>query len=168
MAKTNFYIGVDPGAPLAMAFMNAGEELLGLASYEEVAYREGKTKWHNSPPFVAHQIKEWHSLARGSVKIFMENVGPRPGEGIVSAAKFVGSLWLVKGIAATLDIPVYMKSPASWKKRFGLKGGVENKVFSVQKAAEFWPGYIAEFKLVKHADAAEAALICLFGLEEDQ
>jgi hypothetical protein len=57
-------------------------------------------------------------------------------------------------------LPLHRVSPSAWKSKMGLRG--KSKDASRHLASELWPG--VEFKLVKHHNRAEAALIARYGL----
>ena len=162
--KQPYWIGVDPGAPLAMAIVGPSGKLLDVVSYRQVAYTEGKKTWHNSPMMVSDILKDWHTKTKGNVKVMIENVGPRPGENIVHAAKFVGSIWMIKGMCAMINVPVYVVSPVLWKGYFKLKGGPENKGMSRERAMMEWPFQKDLFSRAMDADAAEAALMAVWAI----
>lgn len=160
-------IGVDPGAPLALALVSADGALLSVADYDTIAVCSDKGKtWANVPSLIAPIMLDWIKAAAAldnDVVMVIENVAPRPGEGLVSACKFVGSAWLMRGVASALCIDVQLVAPATWKRHMGLQGGVENKSLSRLKAMDLWPDKAPWFKRAKDHNRAEAALLAQWG-----
>jgi crossover junction endodeoxyribonuclease RuvC len=152
------YIGVDPGSPLSLALVSASGKLLATAGDDALAVKAGKG-WHNSPELCGSIVRKWVEHYKTPPLVIIENVGPMPGEGIVSACKFVGSMWLMRGVASGLCLKVVLVTPQKWKKEMGLKGGVENKDLSRQQALSKWPDKAERFRYKYSHNIAEAALI---------
>ena len=159
--KTHGYVGVDPGSPLTMALVSPTGRWLAHAGDDAVSV-PAKVGVQNSPAKVVALLRKWQDTASFPVKMVIENVGPMPGEGIVSASKFVGSIWLARTAAAALDMEVLMVVPQKWKKHYGLssKKGESNVV-----ARQLFPNRADRVRLEKDHDYAEAALMARYAVD---
>lgn len=153
-----YVIGIDPGSPLTMAMLNPQGKWVAHAGGPVVA-KKAKVGWLNCDHKVTGLLQKWrnHAYKNGNaVSAVIENVGPMPGEGLVSACKFAGSIWLVKGILTALGIPYTMTTPQEWKRGLKLtrdKGG------SVDLARTLFPDKSWRVKHKKDHDFAEAVLL---------
>lgn len=91
---------------------------------------------------------------------YVEAVSASPQMGVSSAFSFGESFGIIKGVLASLCIPVVLVTPAKWKRDMGLNASKDgSRLLAIQK----WPKHAAEFKRVKDADRAEACLIAEWG-----
>lgn len=151
-----YVIGIDPGSPLTMVMLNPEGQWVAHAGGPVVATK-AKVGWLNCDTKVTGLLRKWDEHTRGvGLVAVVENVGPMPGEGIVSACKFAGSIWLVKGILTALDIPYTMTTPQEWKR--GLKL-TRDKGASVELARTLFPDKAWRVQHKKDHDFAEAALL---------
>jgi crossover junction endodeoxyribonuclease RuvC len=160
-SKTHGYVGIDPGAPLTMALVTPTGRWVAHAGEDTVSV-PAKVGVNNSPKKVVDLLRKWQSTAAFPLKMVIENVGPMPGEGIVSAAKFVGSIWLARTAAAALDMEVLMVVPQKWKKYYGLssKKGESNVI-----ARQLFPNRAYRVEKEKDHDYAEAALLARYAVD---
>jgi hypothetical protein len=103
--------------------------------------------------------------------IAFEDVSAQTGaESASSMFKFGQVKGLISGIISAiaydktkgwLNPPIVYLRPAVWKANLGLSA---DKAKSLELARRIWPGSAGYFKLKKHADRAEAALIAYSGL----
>ena len=160
-----YIVGVDPGSPLTMALLSPTGKWVGHAGGDAVAAK-AKRGWLNSPQRVAHILRSWrdHADSKGhDLVAVVENVGPMPGEGIVSACKFAGSIWLVKGVLCALDIDFTMTTPQEWKR--GLKL-TRDKYDSILMAREVFPDKAWRIKRKMDHDYAEASLLAYYHMQK--
>ena len=153
-----YVLGIDPGSPLTMALLAPNGEWVGHAGGEVLADK-AKVGWKNSPASVTALIRKWHEHAvsrKGALVAAVENVGPMPGEGIVSACKFAGSIWLVQGVLTAFNIPYAMITPQEWKRALKLS---RDKDASVKLAKTVFAARAWRLKHKKDHDYAEAALL---------
>ena len=92
--------------------------------------------------------------------VFMEETHAMPKTG--SQGNY--SQGFTKGAIVTAvrgaKLSLHRVAPSTWKTAMGLRG--KDKAHSRHLATELWP--MQEFKLVKHHNRAEAALIARYGL----
>ena len=142
--------GIDPGLTGAIAMLNGHGvalfdlpvtrgEINGLALHAELALA------NEVDPITAVFLEETHAM---------------PGNG--SKANFSQGFTMGAIVTAVrmASLPLHRVAPSTWKTKMGLRG--KTKDASRHLASELWPG--SEFKLVKHHNRAEAALIARYGL----
>ena len=95
--------------------------------------------------------------------MIIENIGPRPGEGVVSASKFVASMWMARVTAIALDMEYHLVAPSKWKRDLKLSS---DKELSRALAMKLWPNRVDKLKYKKDHNRAEAALLGYYGLKE--
>ena len=156
-----YFIGIDPGSPITMCLVSSKGSWVAYAGDEQLAFKD-KRGWTNSPELFSHFIRKWEMQVNGNLAMVIENVGPMPGEGIISASKFAGSIWMARTAAVMGGIPYHMVTPQKWKKHFGL---AKEKDLARQKALQLFPKRAARLKYKKDHNFAEAALIARYQWE---
>jgi len=154
---TKAIIGVDPGSPLYMALLSPAGKWVAHAGDDAVTV-ETMGKTGNCPKKLAEIAKKWVDEFGGNkrVEVCMEKVHPMPGEGVLSVAKFVGSMWLMRGIFAALEVPVTLVAPRTWKSVSNLSSA---KGMSLARARNLFPDRAWRLKLAQDHNYAEAALL---------
>lgn len=162
MGKTNCgYIGFDPGCPATMGLINPNGKWVAYIGDEKVAARKNN-QWTNVPEAFVHFLKKWDTQTKYPLKMVIENVGPMPGEGIVSASKFVGSIWMARTACIALGIPYKMVTPTTWKRDLKIPVGSDKEASRVM-AQQLFPDRIERLKYKKDHNYAEAALLGYYG-----
>lgn len=165
------YLGFDPGTPpcVAVVDFDRSGKVLDMRFYEgnKVAVEgvhktpSGRIAKHflNSPKLLHEVVQD-----EAPTLAIIEKVGIRPGENIASGVKFVGSMYMMAGICTAMNIPVHSPMPAVWKKALGLPGKARPDAHELirQRALVEFPDFAHLFKLKKHHNRAEAALLCLW------
>ena len=147
-------IGIDPGFTGAITFM----------------YPDGKLSIHDLPVKLVcgkKQIDAVHfnmivatkNAPRGTKFAIIEDVGPMPGQGIVSTSRFTYNAGILLGVLAGNNITIYKVRPSVWKPGLGLS---KNKKDSLDLAKKLFPDYSNYFRLAKHDGRAEATLIAYY------
>lgn len=156
-----FIIGIDPGSPITMALLSPSGGWIAHA-FENTVADKVKVGWANSPSKTFKVLTEWQEFAQkygGTAVGVIENVGPRPGEGILSAAKFAGSVWMTRSLLTAMGIPYVMVAPKKWKRALKLD---KDKDKSVKLARELFPARAWRLEHKKDHDLAEAALLAWY------
>jgi hypothetical protein len=155
-------IGIDPGTPLTVVVLSSdGTTILDVFDEGAIATQEKRAKtakWYNSPVLLAHALRPYAALGACAV---VESVSPMPGQGVSSQCRFTGSMYLAHGVTAGLGMRLYGATPSQWKRAMGLS---PDKEHSRAAAISQWPRHAELFKLKKHHDRAEAALLALWHL----
>ena len=107
-------VGIDPGLTGAIA-------IIGVAVPIEIhdmpvsAKLAGKGQQLN--------LAALHDMLRGiDGEVWLEQVGPMPGQGVTSTWGFGRSVGQIEGVIAALGLPILYVTPQKWKKPLGLIG----------------------------------------------
>lgn len=92
------------------------------------------------------------------LRIAVESVGVRPGQGIASSGKFMRAAGAIEAVAALAGDSLTLVRPQVWKKHHDLIG--TDKKVSLELARYIWPD--APLKLAKHHGRADALLMALW------
>lgn len=145
--------GADPGLNGAFAVIDltrATLKVVDMPTFE----RNGKR--HVSAPEVGAILKNAAPHA-----VFLEFVHASPQMGVSSSFSFGRSSGVVHGACGALALPLTEVAPSIWKARMGVTA---DKKQTAAQASKLLPDCAQLWKLVKHADRAEAALIALYGI----
>lgn len=157
-----YYIGADPGTPLSLAMVSGDGRMVAHATDKHFVRDR-----MNNAELLATVMKSWSGfqLSKGhTVKVIVEHVGIRPNENLVHAVPFVGSMYLVEGVAAALGLPCMRVHPSRWKRHMKLTA---NKKLSLQRARELFPDKAMHLRKARDHNVAEAALLALYGVQTD-
>lgn len=89
----------------------------------------------------------------------VEMVHSFPKQGVASSFKFGEAYGAIKGIVASLQIPMHLVAPTVWKKKFNLGPDKEK---SRALALQYWPASTC-FGRRKDHGRAEAAILARYG-----
>jgi len=159
-------VGIDPGINGGIAFYD-GTKLLGVLPIPSVkAKGRGRVvEWEYLATEISDIMFEYPYMGTDepfTCDVFIEQVGARPGQGVVSMFKFgYVSGWLRGTFERYGD--VHMVTPQKWKKSFGL---TSNKDAARELATKLFPDHADRFKRKKDDGVAEAALIAYYGYQE--
>lgn len=149
---TTVICGIDPGLNGAFAFLDIDDDTLTIIDMPTV---EKNGKRHVSPAGVG-------AILNANVPdfVFLEAVHSSPQMGVASSFSFGRSSGILLGAAAALALDVSEVPPNVWKPRMGCTA---DKKQTVAQATRLLPNGAPAWKLVKHTDRAEAALIAVYG-----
>ena len=155
-------IGIDPGITGSICFFEDGK-IIDVVEMPNMA--EGKkNKRQVNGAQIYHEIsKRIKNLEKKDIKVIIEQVAARPGQGVTSMFNFGQSFGVLKGICAAMQIPMYFVRPAKWKKYFNLINS--EKDASRTKAIEIFPHFSAQLSRKKDSNKADAILISSFFYE---
>jgi crossover junction endodeoxyribonuclease RuvC len=142
-------LGIDPGAHGGMAFINASGELVELYAFAKFTEQE-----------IAETLFAKSSFVTCS---FFEQVGARPGQGVVSMFHFGESCGFVRGCLVSYKIPVTMVTPQKWLAGIGIKKGMDKgdrKRLIRTKAQALYPRHKITL------DISDAVMIARYGWQE--
>jgi crossover junction endodeoxyribonuclease RuvC len=156
--SSNFILGIDIGLRGAVAILKDG---VPIAAVPMPVLSDGPAGRNAvNGPLLAKIVADSHAGAA-----YIEHVGPRPGEGAVSAFCFGRSKGITEGVLAALSVRVDWLTPPVWKRIIGLPPGREGaKDRSRAEAIRRWPHLAALFARKGDDGLAEACLIGAAGL----
>jgi crossover junction endodeoxyribonuclease RuvC len=151
--------GVDPGLKGAVASWD-GRHLSVVGVPTMAAASRGRDiDW-------ATLSFEIDLIFNGVDHFFIERVGARPGQGVSSMFKFGFVAGGLRGLIASMAIPVTYVVPTVWKKAMGLSA---SKDAAFARACELFPSDVGLFRGPKGGikdGFAEAALIARYGYDK--
>ena len=109
-------IGIDPGLSGAIAVL---DDLKIFDLFDMPIMPEGKKNKNqlNSAQLVNIIKRHIHT---NSTFVIVEQVSAMPGQGVTSMFNFGQTFGAIKGICASLNLPIFYVRPAKWKKHFDL------------------------------------------------
>lgn len=156
------YLGVDVGINGALALLSSSKELLAVWDMPtEAKLGKGKKRCISAVQ-LAHLLRELN--AQYSIKrVFVERVASMPSQGVASVFSFGESAGIVRGVIAGVGLPIVYVTPVSWKRYFTLTG--LDKDAARTTVMSLYPMFKG-LERKKDVDRADAALICLYGVEK--
>ncbi len=153
-------IGIDPGLSGGIAVLD-NNKVLELFDMPVMADGKKNKKQLNSA-LLAKLIKESISNTSESA-VIVEQVNAMPGQGVTSMFNFGQTFGAIKGICATLELPIFFVRPSKWKKHFELINS--SKDASRTKAIEMYPHLAEKLSKKKDVNKSDAILIARFYCE---
>ena len=92
--------------------------------------------------------------------VVVEQVNAMPGQGVTSMFNFGQTFGAIKGISATLKLPIFFVRPSKWKKHFELINS--SKDASRTKVIEMYPSFAEQLSRKKDVNKSDAILIARF------
>jgi hypothetical protein len=154
---TMILAAIDPGTTGAIAFLDTDDpmvvETIDIPTYSLTKNNKRKHEVN---------ISEMHSILaeRQIGHCFIELQGSRPQQGITSAFNLGKSFGVALGIITAIGVPHTQVAPAHWKRVMQVS---RDKDGCRARASELRPNCAQQWRLVKHHNRAEAALLVLFG-----
>ena len=148
-------LGIDPGLSGALALYD-GDAL----EVVDIPTLQLKSKRVVDEYALARIIDNWSGRIR---EVWLEQVGTRPGEGVVGAFTFGRGYGLIRGVCCAYFLPIVDVTPATWKAAMKVRG---DKDESRLRASAVFPKYGSLWSLKKHDGRAEAALIARHGFDK--
>ena len=150
-------IGIDPGLSGGIAIL---DNLKIFDLFDMPIMPEGKKNKNqlNSAQLVS--IIKKHILQSGDTFVIVEQVSAMPGQGVTSMFNFGQTFGAIKGICASLNLPIFYVRPAKWKKHFELINA--SKDASRTKVIEMYPSVSDRLRKKKDVNKADAILIARY------
>ena len=159
--------GIDPGLSGAIAVLE-NEVVLDIIDLPVMAEGKKNKRQLNSAQLSQYISKNVENIHKTSVVV--EQVNAMPGQGVTSMFNFGQTFGAIKGISATLKLPIYFVRPSKWKKHFDLINS--SKDASRTKAIEIYPSLAEKLSKKKDVNKSDAILIGRFfyesGLKDPQ
>jgi hypothetical protein len=156
---TSVILGIDPGLSGALAFYEPATG--ALDTYDMPTFRVG-TKTAIDEYGLARLIDSWSPRVG---EVWLELVGVRPGEGAVGAFSFGRGYGTLRGICAANFLTIHDVTPKAWKTALKVSG---DKDEARARASALFPRHGGLWPLKKHDGRAEAALIALYGAQQQR
>ena len=156
-------IGIDPGLSGAIAILENNKV---LSIFEIPVMSEGKkNKRQLNSALLVRLIKD-NILDAEEVVVVVEQVNAMPGQGVTSMFNFGQTFGAIKGICASLELPIFFVRPSKWKKHFELINS--SKDSSRTKAIEMYPLLSGDLAKKKDVNKSDAILIARFFSETNR
>jgi crossover junction endodeoxyribonuclease RuvC len=153
-------LGVDPGASGALALLDEDTDTLVVCDMPTITVqRTGASSRKHHAISEAHLAQLVREL-RPDVA-WVERVHAMPRQGVSSSFAFGLAYGLIRGVLATLPVPVFLVTPTEWKKEFRI--GADKQQARVL-ATQMFPLNAKEFSRIRDDGRAEAALLAVFGM----
>ena len=150
-------IGIDPGINGAISII---ENKKIIEVYDTPTMIDGKKNKRQINGAQVTNIFKERLNGEKEVVVVVEHVNAMPGQGVTSMFNFGQSFGVIKGICASLNLPIYFVRPAKWKKHFNLIK--TNKDASRTKVIEAYPEISSKLHRKKDSNRADAILIALY------
>ena len=152
--------GIDPGIAGAIAILDE-KKIVDVIDLPTMSEGKKNKKQLNS----AHlsQYISTNILDINKTVVVVEQVNAMPGQGVTSMFNFGQTFGAIKGISATLKLPIFFVRPSKWKKHFELINS--SKDSSRTKAIEMYPSLSSELSRKKDVNKADAILIARYFFE---
>ena len=126
--------GIDPGIAGAIAILDE-KKIIDVIDLPTMSEGKKNKKQLNS----AHlsQYISTNIIDINKTVVVVEQVNAMPGQGVTSMFNFGQTFGAIKGISATLKLPIFFVRPSKWKKHFELINS--SKDSSRTKAIEMYP-----------------------------
>jgi crossover junction endodeoxyribonuclease RuvC len=152
-------LGIDPGATGAFALYDTSLEALWVDDMPSARVLVGKAK-----RLQLNEVALAQAIASGEPDVaWIERVHALPKQGVTSSFSFGLAYGIVRGILASTGVPYFLITPQEWKRSFRL-GPDKSEARLV--ASRMFPANVASFARAKDDGRAEAALLALFGSQQ--
>jgi len=148
-------IGIDPGLTGAVGVLRNGE-YESLFDIPTSLKGSGSVKMEINPSSFYRLLLEAQD-PKEKCEVLLERVSAMPGQGSSSGFSFGDSYGCCRSVVAIANMPVFLVTPAVWKKHFKLG---RDKEESRALAIRLFPR--AHLHLKKHSDRAEALLMARY------
>ena len=150
-------IGIDPGLSGAIAILE-NNKVLNI--FEIPVMSEGKKNKRQLNSAQLVKLLKDNISEKDEVSVVVEQVNAMPGQGVTSMFNFGQTFGAIKGICASLNLPIFYVRPAKWKKHFDLINA--SKDASRTKAIEMYPSISDRLRKKKDVNKADAILIARY------
>lgn len=157
-------LGIDPGLSGAVAVVdidaNSIIDMIDMPTFQKETKSRKSGHFNMVDP---HQLSSLiDSYAPYTSLAILEEPNALPGQGLSSTFRFGHVCGLIHGVMAGHYIPTAPVKPAVWKGALGLS---HDKETSLALANQIYPGFSYLWKMKKHHDRAEAALMVQYGIK---
>ena len=128
--------GIDPGIAGAIAVLDDKKivDVKDLPTMSEGKKNKRQLNSANLSQYISSNIVDFNKTV-----VVVEQVNAMPGQGVTSMFNFGQTFGAIKGITATLKLPIFFVRPSKWKKHFELINS--SKDASRTKVIEMYPSF---------------------------
>ena len=128
--------GIDPGIAGAIAVLDDKKivDVKDLPTMSEGKKNKRQLNSANLSQYISSNIVDFNTTV-----VVVEQVNAMPGQGVTSMFNFGQTFGAIKGISATLKLPIFFTRPSKWKKHFELINS--SKDASRTKVIEMYPSF---------------------------
>ncbi len=152
--------GIDPGLSGALAILD-NINVIDVIDLPVMSEGKKNKRQLNSAHLSQYIVKNITKIE--DTVVVVEQVNAMPGQGVTSMFNFGQTFGAIKGISATLKIPIFFVRPSKWKKHFELIK--TSKDASRTKAIEMYPSLADKLSKKKDVNKSDAILIARFFAE---
>lgn len=159
---TRLILGIDPGLTGAIAALDHNGALIDATDLPTILIGKGggSVKRQISAAGLAEHLRWVTGRIMDDTLVIIERVAAMPKQGASSTFSLGDTSGCIRGVVATLGLPISYVTPAQWKKHFGLGTDKEE---ARARATLLYPA--AELTRKKDHNRAEAILLARYGLE---
>ena len=150
-------IGIDPGLSGAIAIL---DDIKIFDMFDMPIMSEGKKNKNQLNSAQLVNIIKRHIPENREAYVIVEQVSAMPGQGVTSMFNFGQTFGAIKGICASLNLPIFYVRPTKWKKHFELINA--SKDASRTKVIEMYPSISERLRKKKDVNKADAILIARY------
>ena len=149
--------GIDPGLAGAIAILEEKKiiDVIDLPTMSDGKKNKKQLNSAHLSQYISNNIKDINKTV-----VVVEQVNAMPGQGVTSMFNFGQPFGAIKGISATLKLPIFFVRPSKWKKHFELINS--SKDASRTKAIEMYPSYAEKLSRKKDVNKSDAILIARY------
>jgi|TARA_B100001093_G_scaffold482393_1_gene514001 crossover junction endodeoxyribonuclease RuvC len=149
--------GIDPGLSGALAILDEKKiyEVIDLPTMSDGKKNKKQLNSAHLSKYIQSNILDLNKSA-----VVVEQVNAMPGQGVTSMFNFGQTFGAIKGISASLNLPIYFVRPSKWKKHFDLLNS--SKDASRTKAIEMYPTFADQLSKKKDVNKSDAILIARY------
>ena len=149
--------GIDPGIAGAIAVLDDKKivDVKDLPTMSEGKKNKRQLNSANLSQYISSNIVDFNKTV-----VVVEQVNAMPGQGVTSMFNFGQTFGAIKGITATLKLPIFFVRPSKWKKHFELINS--SKDASRTKVIEMYPKLSSQLAKKKDVNKSDAILIARF------
>ena len=149
--------GIDPGLTGALAILDE-KKIFDVIDLPIMSDGKKNKKQLNSAHLSQYILANIIDL--NNTVVVVEQVNAMPGQGVTSMFNFGQTFGAIKGISATLKLPIYFVRPSKWKKHFDLINS--SKDASRTKVIEMYPSFAEKLSKKKDVNKSDAILIARY------
>ena len=149
--------GIDPGIAGAIAILDKKEivDVIDLPTMSEGKKNKRQLNSAHLSQYISNNIIDINKTV-----VVVEQVNAMPGQGVTSMFNFGQTFGAIKGISATLKIPIFFVRPSKWKKHFELINSSKDACGT--KVIEMYPSFAGKLSKKKDVNKSDAILIARF------